>query len=203
MREQDVDCNIGAAFAKIVVLTPDQNARDRLKHRFRAFAAGGAVPEARLRATQIVFGPPSPFPVAFRVTGPETGRVRDIAEQVRAVMLRNRSLRQVNTDWGERARALHFVFDQDRLRAFGLSSQDARERREAALKIYRNTILIRCRPWAFRLEFQWPRIAAAANRTHAMRTRIPKYIGVPLLLALAAAAGMAVSAILTMAGLTA
>jgi hypothetical protein len=141
--------------------------------------------------------------VAFRVTGPETGRVRDIAEQVRAVMLRNRSLRQVNTDWGERAPTLHFVFDQDRLRAFGLSSQDARERREAALKIYRNTILIRCRPWAFRLEFQWPRIAAAANRTHAMRTRIPKYIGVPLLLALAAAAGMAVSTILTMAGLTA
>ena len=115
------------SFAKIVVLTPDQNARDRLKHRFRAFAAGGAVPGARLRATQIVFGPPSPFPVAFRVTGPEAGRVRDIAEQVRAVMLRNRSLRQVNTDWGERAPTLHFVLDQDRLKAFGLSSQDAAE----------------------------------------------------------------------------
>jgi multidrug efflux pump subunit AcrB len=115
------------AFAKIVVLTPDQDARDRLKRRFRAFAAGGAVPEARLRATQIVFGPPSPFPVAFRVMGPETGRVRDIAEQVRAVMLRNGSLRQVNTDWGERAPTLHFVLDQDRLRALGLSSQDAAE----------------------------------------------------------------------------
>jgi hypothetical protein len=36
-----------------------------------------------------------------------------------------------------------------------------------------------------------------------MRTRIPQYIRVPLLLALAAAAGMAVSTILTMAGLTA
>jgi multidrug efflux pump subunit AcrB len=115
------------AFAKIVVLTPDQNARDRLKHRFRAFAAAGAVPEARLRATQIVFGPPSPFPVAFRVSGPEAGRVRDIAEQVRAVMLRDPSLRQVNTDWGERAPTLHFVLDQDRLKAFGLSSQDAAE----------------------------------------------------------------------------
>jgi multidrug efflux pump subunit AcrB len=115
------------AFAKIVVLTPDQNARDRLKHRFRAFAAGGAVPEARLRATQIVFGPPSPFPVAFRVSGPEAARVREIAEQVRAVMLRDRSLRQVNTDWGERAPTLHFVLDQDRLKAFGLSSQDAAE----------------------------------------------------------------------------
>jgi multidrug efflux pump subunit AcrB len=42
-------------------------------------------------------------------------------------MLRNRSLRQVNTDWGERAPTLHFVLDQDRLKAFGLSSQDAAE----------------------------------------------------------------------------
>jgi multidrug efflux pump subunit AcrB len=72
-----------------------------------------------------VFGPPSPFPVAFRVTGPDANRVRDIAEQVKGVMLSNAGMRQVNTDWGERAPTVHFVLDQDRLRAFGLSSSDA------------------------------------------------------------------------------
>ncbi len=113
------------SFAKIVVLTPDQKARDVLKRRVRQFAAEGSVPGAKIRATQIVFGPPSPFPVAFRVMGPDTARVRDIAEQVRAVMLRNDGLRQVNTDWGERVPTVHFVLDQDRLRAFGLSSSDA------------------------------------------------------------------------------
>lgn len=113
------------SFAKIVVLTPDQKARDVLKRRVRQFAAEGAVPGARIRATQIVFGPPSPFPVAFRVMGPEVAQVRGIAEQVRAVMLRNGALRQVNTDWGERVPTVHFVLDQDRLRAFGLSSSDA------------------------------------------------------------------------------
>lgn len=113
------------SFAKIVVLTPDQKAREALKRRLREFAASGAVPGARVRATQIVFGPPSPFPVAFRVMGPDTPRVRQIAEQVRAVMLRNEGLRQVNTDWGERVPTVHFVLDQDRLRAFGLSSSDA------------------------------------------------------------------------------
>lgn len=113
------------SFAKIVVLTPDQKARDALKRRVRQFAAEGAVPGARIRATQIVFGPPSPFPVAFRVMGPEVAQVRGIAEQVRAVMLRNGALRQVNTDWGERVPTVHFVLDQDRLRAFGLSSSDA------------------------------------------------------------------------------
>jgi multidrug efflux pump subunit AcrB len=113
------------SFAKIVVLTPDQKTREVLKRRLRQFAASGAVPGARVRATQIVFGPPSPFPVAFRVMGPDIVQVRQIAEQVRAVMLRNNGLRQVNTDWGERVPTVHFVLDQDRLRAFGLSSSDA------------------------------------------------------------------------------
>lgn len=113
------------SFAKIVVLTPDQKARDVLKRRVRQFAAEGSVSGAKIRATQIVFGPPSPFPVAFRVMGPDAAHVRDIADQVRAVMLRNDGLRQVNTDWGERVPTVHFVLDQDRLRAFGLSSSDA------------------------------------------------------------------------------
>ncbi|HWU13151.1 MAG TPA: efflux RND transporter permease subunit [Caulobacter sp.] len=113
------------SFAKIVVLTPDEHARDALKKRLRQFAASGSIPGAKIRATQIVFGPPSPFPVAFRVMGPDADRVRDIAEQVKGVMLRNEGMRQVNTDWGERVPTVHFVLDQDRLRAFGLTSSDA------------------------------------------------------------------------------
>jgi multidrug efflux pump subunit AcrB len=113
------------SFAKIVVLTPDEKARDALKKRLRQFAASGTIPGAKIRATQIVFGPPSPFPVAFRVMGPDADRDREIAEQVKGVMLRNEGMRQVNTDWGERVPTVHFVLDQDRLRAFGLTSSDA------------------------------------------------------------------------------
>ncbi|MGO4612002.1 hypothetical protein AB4142_37265, partial [Variovorax sp. 2RAF20] len=80
-------------FAKIVVLTPDEKARDALKKRVRQFAADGSVQGARIRATQIVFGPPSPFPVAFRVMGPNADRVRAIADEVKGVMLKNPSLR--------------------------------------------------------------------------------------------------------------
>ncbi|TDU32572.1 multidrug efflux pump subunit AcrB [Panacagrimonas perspica] len=115
------------SFAKIVVLTPDQAARESLKRKVRRAAADGLVPEARIRATQIVFGPYSPFPVAFRVMGPDASKVRDIAAQVRQVMLQNAAMRQVNTDWSERVPTMHFVLDQDRLRAIGLSSSDASE----------------------------------------------------------------------------
>ncbi|HWT50592.1 MAG TPA: efflux RND transporter permease subunit, partial [Caulobacter sp.] len=121
------------SFAKIVVLTPDEHARDALKKRLRQFAASGSVPGAKIRATQIVFGPPSPFPVAFRVMGPDVDRVRAIADQVKGVMLRNDGMRQVNTDWGERVPTVHFVLDQDRLRAFGLTSSDASQQLEFLL----------------------------------------------------------------------
>jgi multidrug efflux pump subunit AcrB len=115
------------SFAKIVVLTPNEATREALKRRVREAAAAGLAPEARIRATQIVFGPYSPFPVAFRVTGPDQDKVRAIAEQVRGVMLANTSMRQVNSDWGERVPTVHIALDQDRLQAIGLTSHDASE----------------------------------------------------------------------------
>ncbi len=114
-----------ASFAKIVVLTPNEKARDALKLRLRQAVADGLAPSARVRATQLVFGPYSPFPVAFRVNGPDAGEVRAIAEKVRSVMLADPAMRTVNTDWGERVPTMHFILDQDRLRAIGLTSSDA------------------------------------------------------------------------------
>ncbi|WP_066717018.1 efflux RND transporter permease subunit [Sphingomonas pituitosa] len=112
------------SFAKVVVRTPDEAARDRLKLKLRQAVANGLAPAARVRATQLVFGPPSPFPVAFRVAGPDLSVVRGIAERVQKVMQADPMMRTVNSDWGDRAPALHFVLDQDRLRAFGLTSSD-------------------------------------------------------------------------------
>src|SRR5205823_328809 len=66
-----------------------------------------------VRVTQLVFGPYSPFPVAFRVMGPDPGKLRDIAEQVRAVMQASPQMRTVNADWGERVPTLRFALDQD------------------------------------------------------------------------------------------
>ncbi|MBD8621150.1 efflux RND transporter permease subunit [Sphingomonas sp. CFBP 13728] len=115
------------SFAKIIVLTADEDARDALKVRLREAAAEGLAPQARVRATQLVFGPYSPFPVAFRVSGPDLATVRSIADKVQGVMQRDPTMRTVNADWGDRAPALHFVLEQDRLRALGLTSSDVAE----------------------------------------------------------------------------
>jgi multidrug efflux pump subunit AcrB len=112
------------SFAKIVVLTEDQVAREDLKFRLRQAVADGLAPEARVRVTQLVFGPPSPFPVAFRVMGPDPDQLRSIAAEVRTVMQASAQMRTVNSDWGERVPTLHLSLDQDRLQSLGLSSSD-------------------------------------------------------------------------------
>lgn len=113
------------SFAKIVVLTPSAEARDVLKLRLRQAAADGLAPKARIRATQLVFGPYSPFPVAFRVMGPDPAKLREVARGVEEVMRGDPNMRTVNVDWGERVPQLHFVLDQERLELIGLSPQEA------------------------------------------------------------------------------
>ena len=110
------------SFAKIVVRTDSQQARDTLKQRLRVAVAAGLAPEARVRVTQLVFGPYSPFPVAYRVSGPDPEVLRTIAGQVQRVMQASPMMRTVNTDWGTRTPTLHFSLQQDRLQAMGLSS---------------------------------------------------------------------------------
>jgi len=110
------------SFAKIVIRTASQEERDALKLRLREAIAQGLAPEARLRVTQLVFGPYSPFPVAYRVTGPDANELRKIAADVRQVMDASPMMRTVSTDWGTRTPALHFTLNQDRLQAVGLSS---------------------------------------------------------------------------------
>lgn len=110
------------SFAKIVIRTNSQEERDALKQRLRQAVADGLTPEARVRVTQLVFGPYSPFPVAYRVTGPDVETLRRIAADVRQVMDASPMMRTVNTDWGMRVPTLHFTLQQDRLQAVGLTS---------------------------------------------------------------------------------
>ena len=110
------------SFAKIVIRTDNQNEREALKHRLRQAIAEGLASEARVRVTQLVFGPYSPFPVAYRVSGPEPDTLRRIAGEVQAVMDASPLMRTVNSDWGTRVPTLHFTLQQDRLQAVGLTS---------------------------------------------------------------------------------
>jgi len=109
------------AFAKIVVLTPNAEAREALKHRLRDAVAQGLASEADIRVAQLVFGPYTPFPVEFRVMGPDPAQLYGISERALEIMRGLPDVRHANRDWGNRTPVLRFVPDQDRLNLLGLS----------------------------------------------------------------------------------
>jgi multidrug efflux pump subunit AcrB len=112
------------SFAEIVIVSKDVEARERIKAKIEQSVAEGALPEARVRVDRFNFGPPVGFPVQFRVVGPDTNRVREIAYQVRDVMRSEKRLIEPQLDWNEQTPYLKLVVDQERARALGLTPQD-------------------------------------------------------------------------------
>jgi multidrug efflux pump subunit AcrB len=112
------------AFAEIVIVTKDLEARERVKARLERAIADGALSQARVRVDRFNFGPPVGFPVQFRVIGQDPEEVRAAAARVRDVMRANPNTRDAHLDWNEQSPSVRLVVDQDRARALGLNVAD-------------------------------------------------------------------------------
>lgn len=112
------------AFAEIVIVARDVEARERIKARIEKAADDGALIEARVRLDRFNFGPPVGFPVQFRVVGSDPKIVREIAYRVRDVVRQNDKIKDPQLDWNEQSPYLKLVVDPDRARALGLTPQD-------------------------------------------------------------------------------
>ena len=110
-------------FAQFVVMTKDLEARERVRSRLMA-AADQQFPQAWVRVTRLELGPPVGYPVQFRVVGPDTQVVRQIAREVEKVVASSPKVRDVQLDWNDPVRALKVELDQDKARALGLTPAD-------------------------------------------------------------------------------
>ena len=108
--------------SQLVVLPKDLASRERLRKMLPELLAA-EFPEARGRAKLLPNGPPVPYPVQFRVVGPDPAKVRAYADEVKAIMRTNPNLRGVNDNWNESVKTLRLDVDQDKARALGVSSQ--------------------------------------------------------------------------------
>lgn len=108
--------------SQLVVLPKDLAARERLRKELPELLAA-EFPEARARPKLLPNGPPVPYPVQFRVVGPDPGKVRAYADEVKAIMLTNTNMRGVNDNWNESVKVLRLEVDQDKARTLGVSSQ--------------------------------------------------------------------------------
>ncbi len=108
--------------AQIVLLPVDAKARDALRLKIIDWFKTD-FPEVRGRVKLLPNGPPVPYPVQFKVTGPDIDKVRSLANEVGEVMRRNPNAIGVNDNWNESVKVLRIDVDQDKLRALGISSQ--------------------------------------------------------------------------------
>jgi multidrug efflux pump subunit AcrB len=113
-----------SAFGKLIVVARDAAARDRIMSSLEEHIRRGEFPEARVRVTRLLYGPPVVWPVQFRVFGPDPLTLRAIAHEVRTVMASNPHVVDPHLEWDARALVLHLVLDPDRLRLLGLTPQE-------------------------------------------------------------------------------
>ncbi|MEO8806243.1 MAG: efflux RND transporter permease subunit [Burkholderiaceae bacterium] len=108
--------------SQMVVLPKNMAARERLRKLLPELLAT-EFPEVRGRAKLLPNGPPVPYPVQFRVVGPDPAKVRAYADEVKVIMRGNPNLRGINDNWNESVKVLRLDVDQDKARALGVSSQ--------------------------------------------------------------------------------
>jgi multidrug efflux pump subunit AcrB len=110
-------------YAVFVVMTKGLDARERVRSRLMA-SVNEQFPGVWVRVTRLELGPPVGFPVQFRVVGPDTQKVREIAREVEALVASSPKVRDVQLDWNDPVRALRVDLDQDKARALGLAPAD-------------------------------------------------------------------------------
>lgn len=108
--------------SQFIVLPRDLKLRESLRIKLPALLAT-EFPEVRGRVKLLPNGPPVPYPVQFRVVGPEPLALRLRADEVKAMMRGSPNTRGVNDNWNESVKVLRLEVDQSKARALGVTSQ--------------------------------------------------------------------------------
>jgi multidrug efflux pump len=108
--------------SQMIVLPRDLKVREALRMKLPALLAT-EFPEVRGRVKLLPNGPPVPYPVQFRVVGADPLVLRQRADEVKAVLRDNASLRGVNDNWNESVKTMRLEVDQSKARALGVTSQ--------------------------------------------------------------------------------
>ena len=107
--------------AQVIVMPVSAEARDALRQRVIA-VLNSQFSQLRGRVKLLPNGPPVAYPVQFRVIGPDAAGVRQLADQVKALMRANPNTVGVNDNWNESVKMLRLEIDQDKARALGVTT---------------------------------------------------------------------------------
>ncbi|NMM76750.1 efflux RND transporter permease subunit [Acidovorax sp. SRB_24] len=108
--------------SQFIVLSQDLKVRETLRVKLPALLAS-EFPEVRGRVKLLPNGPPVPYPVQFRVVGPDPLALRARADEVKEALYAWPQMRGVNDNWNEAVKVMRLDVDQAKARALGVSSQ--------------------------------------------------------------------------------
>ncbi|BDU55845.1 efflux RND transporter permease subunit [Limnohabitans sp. TEGF004] len=108
--------------SQLIVIPDSLERRESLRLALPAMLAQ-EFPEARARVKLLPNGPPVPYPVQFRVVGPDPKVLRARADEVKAQMRASASTRGVNDNWNESIKVVRLEVDQAKARSLGVTSQ--------------------------------------------------------------------------------
>jgi multidrug efflux pump len=108
--------------SQFIIQPADLKVRESLRVKLPALLAR-EFPEVRGRVKLLPNGPPVPYPVQFRVVGPDPVALRERADEVKAAMAQSPNTRGVNDNWNESVKVLRLEVDQSKARALGVTSQ--------------------------------------------------------------------------------
>ena len=108
--------------SQIIVIPESLERRESLRLALPAVLAQ-EFPEARARVKLLPNGPPVPYPVQFRVVGPDPKVLRLRADEVKAQMRTSANTRGVNDNWNEAIKVVRLEVDQAKARNLGVTSQ--------------------------------------------------------------------------------
>jgi multidrug efflux pump subunit AcrB len=111
-----------ANVSQIIVIPESLERRESLRLALPAILAQ-EFPEARARVKLLPNGPPVPYPVQFRVVGPDPKVLRLRADEVKAQMRTSANTRGVNDNWNEAIKVVRLEVDQAKARNLGVTSQ--------------------------------------------------------------------------------
>jgi multidrug efflux pump len=108
---------------QIIIVTKDLEARDRVRPKLQSWLRE-TFPGTDAFVKLLDIGPPVGRPVQYRVAGPDIETVRNLANELAAIVGESPQLGDVTFDWNEPSRVIKIDVLQDNAAQLGITSED-------------------------------------------------------------------------------
>lgn len=106
---------------QMIIVTTGNDVRDDVRSELDQFIAD-KYPDARAHTRLITTGPPSDYPVMFRLIGEDNKKTAELAGKALDIMRKNPDIVNASLDWPEEMPSIKLKINQDRVRELGIDN---------------------------------------------------------------------------------